>query len=101
MTKFLGFIYREEAKADQARPNSDYKESIKRPGNYNTLKRLAKFCETVTTEDECIEYLLGVSKYQPQEEWDEEKQESYRKTAKFSQTEYEVRVKDIILFNCL
>ena len=55
------------------------------------MKRLAEFCSNANSEDECIEYLLGASIYEPQEEWDEEKQERYRRTAKFSQTEYEVR----------
>ena len=55
------------------------------------MKRLAEFCSSANSEDECIDYLLGASIYEPQEEWDEEKQERYRRTAKFSQTEYEVR----------
>ena len=60
------------------------------PGNYNTLKRLADFCSKVNSEDECIDYLLSVSRHEVQEEWEEEQRERYQRQAKFSQTEFEV-----------
>ena len=70
------------------------------PGNYHTLERLARFCQQATTEDDCIEYLLDVSKYQPQDEWDEERNKKYEDFVKFSENEFElnlIRPKDV---NC-
>ena len=77
------------AKADDARPDADYIESVKAPGNYNTLKRLKNFCQMAKTEDEIIEYLLSVSKYERQAEWSDRRNRRYERV-KYCNGEFEV-----------
>ena len=84
-------IYRTQACSVKARPNRRYIEKVKPPGNYNTIRRLATFCESVENEDDCIDYLLGVSKYEAQNSWNDERNREYEQTVKFSETEFEVK----------
>lgn len=93
-----GFIYRQEARALDARPNTTYIERVKVPANYNTLFRLAHFVRKATSEDQVVDYLLGVSEYKRQSQWSEKRNRKYETKVKFSQTDYEcnlIRLKDI------